>query len=166
MFVLPSPAPPRRSVRRSAVTPAFGGALDRLFDESLRPLLRRQHAWRRHPRALDGRGAKATPAYTIVFDVPGTTREQLKVSVGRQARRPEHRCRERSRCAGRRRGSARRRRQARPSACSIASAPPAAYARTVVLPAEVDQAQSQAKFENGVADADAREEGCPQAPRS
>ena len=26
----------------------------------------------------------------------------------------------------------------------------AAYARTVVLPAEVDQAQSQAKFENGV----------------
>ena len=28
--------------------------------------------------------------------------------------------------------------------------PVAAYARTVVLPAEVDQAQSQAKFENGV----------------
>ena len=28
--------------------------------------------------------------------------------------------------------------------------PTAAYARTVVLPAEVDQAQSQAKFENGV----------------
>ena len=26
----------------------------------------------------------------------------------------------------------------------------AAYARTVVLPAEVDQAQSQARFENGV----------------
>ncbi len=26
----------------------------------------------------------------------------------------------------------------------------AVYARTVVLPAEVDQAQSQAKFENGV----------------
>ena len=88
-------------------------------------------------------------AFIVAFDVPGATREQLKVSV--QGRRvalesveiapaaevvtendapkadlpaaPRTLYRERSR---------------------------APYARTLSLPAEVDQAASQAKFENGV----------------
>ena len=77
-------------------------------------------------------------AYSVVFDMPGVTKEQLKVSVeGRRvsvatvaAPAPEAAA-DASRVLYRER-----------------SAP--TYARTVVLPAEVDQSASQAKFENGV----------------
>jgi HSP20 family protein len=79
-------------------------------------------------------------AYSVVLDMPGVTKEQLKVSVeGRRvqvssvtAPAPEAaRAADASRVLHRER-----------------SAPN--YARTVVLPAEVDQSASQAKFENGV----------------
>ena len=75
MFVLPL----SRSAHR-AITPNFGRAMDRLFDESF-------------DRCLSGTAASSTTrtpaldvsetdtAYTAVFDVPGVTREQLKVSV-------------------------------------------------------------------------------------
>ena len=114
----------------------------------LRPLLRRQHRRRPHPHALDGRVGKRCRLHRRLRRSGHDPRAAQGLG-GRQARRPEHRRRERSRCAGRRHASARRRREAgRARALPRASA--AAYARTVVLPAEVDQAQSQAKFENGV----------------
>jgi HSP20 family protein len=94
--------------------------------------------------------AESDAAYTIVFDVPGTTREQLKVSV--EGKRVVLSTVAASEAAA--------------APAEGAEAPvadtkltervlyrersAAAYARTVVLPAEVDQAQSQAKFENGV----------------
>ena len=90
-------------------------------------------------------------AYSVVLDMPGVGKEQLKVSVeGRRVivstvagATPE---------------------AAAPRADAAAPAVPAAdgsrvlyrersapvYARTVVLPAEVDPSASQARFENGV----------------
>ena len=63
-------------------------------------------------------------AYVVVLDMPGVGKERLKVSVeGEPAAAERVLYRERS-------------------------AP--TYARTVVLPADVDQASSQARFENGV----------------
>ena len=136
MFVLPL----SRSAHRS-VAPQFSRAVDRLFDESL-------------DRCFGGAAAgtpSRTPAldvsesdtvYTVVFDIPGVTREQLKVSVeGRRvsietvdAQKPEVSDVPKEAAA---RALYRERSTAR-------------YARTVSLPAEVDQAASQAKVENGV----------------
>ena len=81
-------------------------------------------------------------AFSVVFDMAGAVKEQLKVSVeGRRVIVSTHAA----------------------AAASEAAAPAADagrviyrersapnYARTVVLPAEVDQAASQARFENGV----------------
>ena len=129
MFVLPL----THSVSRRG---ASHRAFDRLFDESL-------------DRFLGGASAPAatrTPAmdvvetdtaYLVQFDVPGASKDQFQVTVeGRrvsietaapaatEAKKDERVLyRERSACT---------------------------YARTVALPAEVDQAASQAKFENGV----------------
>ena len=147
MLVVPL-SRPASLLRGGAIAPAFSSVLDRLFDESFDRYFGGSAAGAdtRTP-AMDV--SESDAAYTIVFEVPGTTREQLKVSVeGKRvvlstvvaarsaapaeaaeatttAGRPADRVLERERSA-------------------------AAYARTVVLPAEVDQAQSQAKFENGV----------------
>ena len=129
MFVLPL-------TRTSHYPSAHRAAMSRLFDESL-------------TRAFGGSATDTsarTPAmdvaetdnsYSVAFEVPGATREQLKVSVeGRRvslttvdaaAAEPK----EGERALYRERGASR-------------------YARTVSLPAEVDQSTSQAKFENGV----------------
>jgi HSP20 family protein len=148
MFVLPL-SRPASLVRRTATTPAFGSALDRLFDESFDRFFGGSSAVA-ETRTPSMDVAESDAAYTIVFDVPGTTREQLKVSVegkrvvlstlataseatqpveGKEAAVAEVKPAER--VLYRERSSA-------------------SYARTVVLPAEVDQVQSQAKFENGV----------------
>jgi len=136
MFVLPLARPVQRTS-----APQFSRFIDRLFDESFE-------------RATVAPAASRTPAldvsetdagYTVAFDVPGVTREQLKVSVeGRRvsietvdaavpttdtpADQPQPAI---PRALYRERGVAR-------------------YARTVSLPAEVDQTSSSAKFENGV----------------
>ena len=140
MFVLPL----SRTSHRVA-TPHFSRAFDRLFDESLDRQVRgtTASADARTP-ALDV--SETDTAYIVVFDVPGVAREQLKVSVegrrvsietvdlpkvvpaeGAAADAPK----EAARALYRERSTAR-------------------YARTVSLPAEVDQTASQAKFENGV----------------
>lgn len=86
--------------------------------------------------------------YSVVLDMPGAVKEQLKVSVeGRRVivstvapAAPE--------------GDATKAEASAPAADAPRvlyrerSAP--VYARTIVLPAEVDQAASQARFENGV----------------
>jgi HSP20 family protein len=146
LFVLPL-SRPASIVRRSALAPAFGSALDRLFDESFDRFFGGSTA------AADTRTpamdvSESDAAYTIVFDVPGTTREQLKVSV--EGKRVVL-----STVAAEAAASA----EAKEAPAADAQAaervlyrerPATAYGRTVVLPAEVDQAQSQAKFENGV----------------
>ena len=133
MFVLPLARPVQRTS-----APQFSRFIDRLFDESF-------------DRAAAAPVQSRTPAldvsetdagYSVAFEVPGVTREQLKVTVeGRRvsietvdvttdapADQPKDAA---PRVLYRERSAAR-------------------YARTVSLPAEVDQASSSAKFENGV----------------
>jgi len=124
MFVLPL----THSARVRRASPLFSQALDRLFDEPFEP-----KAAARTP-AMD---VVETPGgYAVVFDMPGASKEQLKVSVeGRrvsvETTEPSAEQREGERPLYRERSAAR-------------------YARTVSLPTEVDQSASQAKFENGV----------------
>lgn len=127
MFVLPI----ARTSHRTAA-PQFSRFIDRLFDESAE----------RAPRSPALDVSETDAGYRVAFEVPGVTREQLKVSVeGRRvsietidaatapaADQPKT---EAPRVLYRERSAAR-------------------YARTVSLPAEVDQASSSAKFENGV----------------
>src|SRR6478736_8795386 len=148
MFVLPL-SRPASLVRRTAVTPSFGGsAIDRLFDESFDRFFGGSTAGA-DTRTPSMDVAESDAAYTIVFDVPGTTREQLKVSV--EGKRVVLSTVAASEAAAPAEGT-----QAPVADAKAAERvlyrerSAAAYARTVVLPAEVDQAQSQAKFENGV----------------
>ena len=131
MFVLP--------LTRTASRASFGRIADDSFDRFFSNAVAAASA--RSP-ALDV--SETDTAYTVAFDVPGVTREQLKVSVeGRKvsietvdavkpveadADAPKI---DAPRSLYRERSTAR-------------------YARTVSLPAEVDQAASHAKFENGV----------------
>ena len=131
MFVLPL----TRSASRASFSRVADDAFDRFFSNAAAA------ASSRSP-ALDV--SETDTAYTVSFDVPGVTREQLKVSVeGRRvsietvaAAQPVEMAADApkvdaARSLYRERGTAR-------------------YARTVSLPAEVDQTASQAKFENGV----------------
>jgi len=141
MFVLPL----SRSAHPS-VAPQFSRAVDRLFDDSFDRYFGGAAAGTlaRTP-ALDV--SESDTAYSVVFDVPGVTREQLKVSVeGRrvsietvEAPKPE--------LAGEVAAEAPK---AAASRSLYRERSAARYARTVSLPAEVDQTSSQAKFENGV----------------
>lgn len=141
MFVLPLPRSTQRAGLYRDAAPQFHRLVDRLFDASQE----------RRVDAAPGDPQTRTPPvdvsetnvdYTVVFEVPGVTREQLKVSV--EGRRVQietadavetptgtQRQEATSRAIYRERGSTH-------------------YARTVVLPSEVDQAASQAKFENGL----------------
>jgi len=134
MFVLPLSHP---AVRRAAASPAF----ERSLDESLSRIF---------SGGANGKAAPTTQtpsmdvtesdtAYTVLLDVPGVTKAQLKISVeGRRvslettALAPvESETPAAQRLLYRERTAAR-------------------YARVVSLPAEVDQTASQATFENGV----------------
>jgi HSP20 family protein len=130
MFVLPL----SHSVARRASVNAHHRAIDRLFDESVDRLFGGASSGARTP-AMDV--VETDAAYTVVLDVPGVAKDQLKVTVeGRrvdvetvEAAAPEAKAGER--VLYRERSAAR-------------------YTRTVSLPAEVDQAASQARFDNGV----------------
>jgi HSP20 family protein len=121
MFVFPT------ATRR--VAPAtLSRAIDHLFND-------RYPADEARVPALDV--AESDAAYTLLFDLPGLTKDQLKVTV--QGRRVSIEAgpaasaegKEGERVLYRERSAAH-------------------YARTVSLPAEVDQSTSTAKFENGV----------------
>ena len=146
MFVLPL-SRPASLVRRTAVAPAFGSAIDRLFDESFDRFFGGSTAGT-DTRTPSMDVSESDSAYTIVFDVPGTTREQLKVSVeGKRVVLSTVA----AEAAATAEGSEAPAADAKPADRVLyRERSTAAYARTVVLPAEVDQAQSQAKFENGV----------------
>ena len=131
MFVLPL----TRSAARTSFSRVADDSFDRFFSNAVAA------ASARSP-ALDV--SETDTAYTVSFDVPGVTREQLKVSVeGRKvsietvdAAKPVE-------------GAADAPQVDAPRAL-YRERSTARYARTVSLPAEVDQAASQAKFENGV----------------
>jgi HSP20 family protein len=138
MFVYPVTRSAHVAAQRAATAHQFSRAIDRLFDESTDRLFGGAKAGSavRTP-ALDVRETDTT--YVIAFDVPGATRDQLKVTVeGRrlsvETTTPVEGTSdvvEGERVIYRERSVPR-------------------YERTVVLPAEVDQTQSQAKVENGV----------------
>ena len=145
MFVLTRP------VAQRAVAPSFSRVFDRLLDDSF-------------DRYFGGAGdASRTPSldvsetdthYIVALDVPGVSRDQLKVQV--EGRRISIETIDAA--------------KAEPAAAVADAAAPAdaqaakpaaprvlyrersnaRFARTVSLPAEVDQTASQAKFENGV----------------
>ena len=126
MFVLPLARP----VHRTA-TPQFNRFIDRLFDESV------ERNASRTP-ALDV--SETDAGYIVAFEVPGVTREQLKVSV--EGRRLSIETIDAATAAEEPKDAAPR--------VLYRERSTARYARTVSLPVELDQASSTATFENGV----------------
>lgn len=145
MFVLPL----TRSLSHRALVPGFGRSLDRLLEES-------------RERQLAAGPADApvrTPAmdvtesdthYTVVLDMPGVTREQLKVSVDGRRVSAETIAVTRVEAAGAEAAPAAAQEAASPVRVLYRERTAARYARTVSLPTEVDQTTSQAKLDNGV----------------
>lgn len=153
MFVMPI-SRAASVARRSHAVPAFGTSLDGLFDESLDRFYggNRAEAESRTP-AMDV--AESDTAYTVVLDVPGATREQLKVSVdgrrvtlARTVAAAEDLPAAQDAAASDKKEKAEEAKPAQRLLYRERRAP--SYARAIVLPTEVDQAASQAKFENGV----------------
>ncbi|MGN6525399.1 MAG: Hsp20/alpha crystallin family protein [Burkholderiaceae bacterium] len=141
MFLVP--------VSRRAAVRTHG--FDRLFDEAFDRFL--GHAGladtdaARRP-ALDV--AESDAAYVVTLDVPGVAREDVKVSIeGRrvsiaaQARAPQ------AEAAAATEGAAEAPKPAEPRLL-LRERAAASYARSLVLPAEIDQSASQAKLDNGV----------------
>jgi HSP20 family protein len=145
MFVLPLAR--TTTLGRSVRSPSFDRFVDRLFDESFDRLVgvTPAAATSRTP-ALDV--SESDSHYTLSFDVPGATRDVLKVSVeGRRvtlttvvpaAAAPSEKAAEPAV-------------ETKPTERALyrERATPV-FERTVALPVEVDQQASQAKFENGV----------------
>jgi HSP20 family protein len=138
MFVLPLARPVQRTS-----APQFSRFIDRLFDESF-------------DRAAAAPVASRTPAldvsetdagYSVAFEVPGVTREQLKVTV--EGRRVSIETVDAAAATPTADAAADQAQAATPRVL-YRERSTARYARTVSLPAEVDQASSSAKFENGV----------------
>jgi len=146
VFLYPVTRPSRLAAHRAATAHQFGRAIERLFDESTdRPFGGAKPGSTARTPALDV--AETDTSYIVSLDVPGVTREQLKVTIEGRRLRVETPVAE----------------TAAPAADADAKAAEspgervlyrergvARYERTIVLPAEVDQAASQAKVENGV----------------
>ena len=114
---------------------AYPRPFDALFDDTFDRVFRAPRAPAAFAPSMDV--AESDAAYTVTLDVPGLTREQLKVSIeGRQLRVESEPATAAAAPEGVR--SLYRERSARP------------FARSVELPAEVDESASQAKLENGV----------------
>jgi|SRR5664280_534242 HSP20 family protein len=146
MFVLPLSR--AALAPRADVVPAFGTALDRLFDESFDRYFggARAGVEARTP-SMDV--SESDASYTIVLDVPGSTRDQLKVSV--EGRRVTLTTAAASETPVQSQGEGQPAVDAKPATRVLYRERSASvYSRTIVLPTEVDQAASQAKFENGV----------------
>ena len=148
MFVLPLAR--ATAVRRSpALSTSFDRVVDRFFDESFdRFVGSAPAAAETRTPALDV--FESDTAYTLAFDVPGATREALKVSVeGRRVTLAT--------VAPQAAEAGADAKETAPAADAAPAERPlyrertaAVFARTVSLPAEVDQQASQARFENGV----------------
>lgn len=140
MFVLPI----SRTATRP-VMPPFGRIADRLFDESIERCFGGAARGTRTP-ALDV--SESDTAYTVAFDMPGVTREQLKLTV--EGRRVHLETVETPTADAP--GATPAVDAARPAAARVLyrERTAARYARTVSLPAEVDPGSAKARLENGV----------------
>jgi len=144
MFVLPLAR--TATFARSVRSPSFDRFVERLFDESFDRVAGATPAAASRTPAMDV--SESDTHYTLSFDVPGATRDALKVSVeGRRVSlttaeavvaEPNDKASEAAVAA----------KPAERALYRERTAP--AFARTVALPVEVDQQASQAKFENGV----------------
>lgn len=123
----------RRAVPARVLTRRFDGLLDDTLDQFFSPVALDKAATR--APSLDI--SESDTAYTLTLDVPGLSREQLKVSIDDKRVTVEA---EESQQAEKKDGERvlYRERSTR------------RYARSIALPAEVDEAASQAKLENGV----------------
>jgi HSP20 family protein len=147
MFVLPLPRSASLA-SRTRVVPAFGSTLDRLFDESFDRYLggAKADVEARTP-TMDV--SESDASYMVVLDVPGATREQLKVAV--EGRRVTLTSAVATDVPAQPQGEGQPVADAKPVERVLYRERSASvYSRTIVLPTEVDQAASQAKFENGV----------------
>ena len=134
MFVLPL----SRTVSRAPFNRVIDDTFDRFFAHAAVPQTTRTPA-------LDV--TETDTSYVVAFDVPGVTREQLKVSIeGRRVSIESVAAEQKVEAPE---TSAEAPKADTPRAL-YRERSTARYARTVSLPAEVDQAASQAKFENGV----------------
>ncbi len=134
MFVLPLSHP---AVRRAAASPAFERSLDESLARIFNGGANGKAAVTTQTPAMDV--SESDTAYTVLLDVPGVTKAQLKISV--EGRRVSVETTDlapvEAEASAAQRPLYRERTAAR-------------YARVVSLPAEVDQTASQATFENGV----------------
>lgn len=146
MFVIPY------ATRTRATVPAgFGRALDRLFDDALQGHPAANLADSPAPRSPALDVLETDAAYIATFDLPGAAKEQLKVSV--EGRRLTLETADPAVPAAHADTTA-----AQAPDAAVPAAPrtlyrersAARYARTVVLPAEVDATAVQARYENGV----------------
>lgn len=130
MFVIPV-------TRRSHLNPQLSRAVDRFFDETLDRVLGRpaDEAEARRAPALDI--TETDTAYLAVVDLPGVTREDLKVSIEGKRVQIEAAVRTTKEQKDGERVLYRERSEI-------------AYARKFALPGDVDQAASSAKLEDGV----------------
>jgi len=138
MFVLSRP------VSRAVSAPQFSRVVDRFFDESFDRYFGGVGSSARTP-ALDV--SETDAAYTVAFEVPGVTRDQLTVTV--EGRRVSIESKDLAKAAVVEGATPTDAPKDAPRAL-YRERSVARYARTVSLPAEVDQSASQAKFENGV----------------
>lgn len=145
MFVLPLSRSAHRAALLRDASPQFSRVIDRLFDEPLDRSV--QGAAAGSPARTPALDVNETDtAYKVVFDVPGVTREQIKVTV--EGRRVSIETVDLPKAMPVEGASVDAPKDAARSLYRERST--ARYARTVSLPAEVDQTASQAKFENGV----------------
>ncbi|CAN5919112.1 hypothetical protein BH11PSE8_BH11PSE8_38310 [soil metagenome] len=160
MFVLPLSRVAHSAAHRAALAPQFNRAVDRLFEQSFDRILRAAPVAEpvRTP-AMDVTETDA--AYTVVLDVPGASREQLKVSVEGRRVSVETIAVEPVVAEAAKVESSSADAAAAPREAAQAAGPAAPrvlyrertaanFARTISLPTEVDQTASQARFDNGV----------------
>ena len=140
MFVLPIARPAHR-----VASPQFSRFIDRLFDESFARAApaASAHATATRTPALDV--SETDAGYSVSFEVPGVTREQLKVSV--EGRRVSLDTVDETTAVADSPAD-----QPKPAAPRVLHRERSStrYARSVSLPSEVDAGRTTAKFENGV----------------
>jgi HSP20 family protein len=122
---------------RRGVPVAFSSRFDSVLDDTLEQFFRGAAAPQGATRAPAMDISESDAAYTVTLDVPGLTREQLKVSVeGKRVSIDAEDVAE----AAPQEGVSR----------LYSERSTRRYARSFTLPAEVDQDSSQAKLEHGV----------------
>ena len=132
MFVLPLALSAHRHAYRNAALPR---AMARLLDERCASADASANEARQPAMSV----VENDPAYTLRFDIPGVSKEQLKVSVEGRRVSVETLAATDAPATD----------VAAPRVLYTERAAPR-YARTVVLPTEVDQATAQARVEHGV----------------